>query len=730
MASETKRTTVALGAAAALGAVGTMNAFTVAPLSGGASQVRPSLRATAAAAAATPSTQPVATTTATAALAAGAAIAAVATAVANKRGRAAKGMKQRRRVQVVRKATSALERERCDHHGFMKGDPEFDVTDASTLGAVISGEFKKRPSGVKRYSHGNDGKGCIILDMQESSRYPGDPKGQAFLAGCKKHMVIKSIGGQEVLNWDFVDIMDLWDDYDFEPTDDARAKKAWLERERKYQAIDLPVTVEFQECTVTEIDEDAVAEKIEGKWYPRPGGYTDEQLAAELARVKKESPVPADYKGVVYSGPSCLNDAWIKAFMEQQKEGVLLPISMAYELLIDTIKVLKNEKFLGEVTIPEGKTMRVVGDTHGQYWDVMNLYKLAGMPSKDNPFMFNGDLVDRGSWGIENIFLVFAMKVKDPANVHLNRGNHELIEANMMYGFTGEVFSKYDRELFNLFSEAFRNFSLAHVFNKEIMVVHGGIPGPNPRVYVPGMSHDPSDAIPKNRVTLKLEEIAKCDREFELQSSSYKNAVQLDFDENTQPDAVVPEERICIDMIWGDPRGTEGYGPSYRKSRGVFMFGPDVSEQFCKDNNLKCVIRSHEVKEFGWKQDHPQLYTVFSAPNYMDTGGNKGAFMTLKNEGGTLTVTPTEFDRSEHPDVAPMIWQNYFVEDCPHLTKKMKKRKGPVYDSNGMLVAMSKGEMEDAANQWVEDDEDEGNIDGVAPGATLEGKASGAKVAA
>jgi len=151
-----------------------------------------------------------------------------------------------------------------------------------------------------------------------------------------------------------------------------------------------------------------------------------------------------------------------------------------------------------------------------------------------------------------------------------------------------------------------------------------------------------------NTKTLTLAEIAKCDREFELQATTYKNAVELDF-EQTNPDLapqVVSDERIQIDLIWGDPRGTEGYGPSYRKSRGVFMFGPDVTEKFCADNNLKYVIRSHEVKEFGWKQDHPNLYTVFSAPNYMDTGGNKGAILHLKNEGAGLTITPVEFDRT------------------------------------------------------------------------------------
>merc|ERR1712107_494782 len=82
-----------------------------------------------------------------------------------------------------------------------------------------------------------------------------------------------------------------------------------------------------------------------------------------------------------------------------------------------------------------------------------------------------------------------------------------------------------------------------------------------------------------------------------------------------------------------------------------------------------------------------------------------------------------KFEKSDHPDVPPMIWQSYFAETHPHLTKKMKKKTGPIYDSNGMLVQMSKRELEDAQNQWVEDDGDEGDIDGVEPGKTISEKA-------
>lgn len=67
----------------------------------------------------------------------------------------------------------------------------------------------------------------------------------------------------------------------------------------------------------------------------------------------------------------------------------------------------------------------VCGDTHGQYYDLLNIFKLAGLPSDENPFLFNGDYVDRGSFSFEVIFALLCIKVASPTAVYLLRGNHE-----------------------------------------------------------------------------------------------------------------------------------------------------------------------------------------------------------------------------------------------------------------------------------------------------------------
>ncbi len=59
---------------------------------------------------------------------------------------------------------------------------------------------------------------------------------------------------------------------------------------------------------------------------------------------------------------------------------------------IETFKALPNVDYCN---IPEGVTLTVVGDTHGQLYDVLHIFDSLGLPSPTNWFLFNGDMVDR-----------------------------------------------------------------------------------------------------------------------------------------------------------------------------------------------------------------------------------------------------------------------------------------------------------------------------------------------
>lgn len=48
-----------------------------------------------------------------------------------------------------------------------------------------------------------------------------------------------------------------------------------------------------------------------------------------------------------------------------------------------------------------------------------------GLPSAENPYVFNGDFVDRGKKSMEIVIILFAFLLLYPDHMHLNRGNHE-----------------------------------------------------------------------------------------------------------------------------------------------------------------------------------------------------------------------------------------------------------------------------------------------------------------
>ena len=54
----------------------------------------------------------------------------------------------------------------------------------------------------------------------------------------------------------------------------------------------------------------------------------------------------------------------------------------------------------------------------------MNIFELNGLPSEENPYLFNGDFVDRGSFSVESILTLFALKLLYPNSLYLARGVH------------------------------------------------------------------------------------------------------------------------------------------------------------------------------------------------------------------------------------------------------------------------------------------------------------------
>jgi serine/threonine-protein phosphatase 2B catalytic subunit len=70
------------------------------------------------------------------------------------------------------------------------------------------------------------------------------------------------------------------------------------------------------------------------------------------------------------------------------------------------ISTLKQEPNILKIQDP----VTLVGDIHGQYYDLIKLFEVGGEPS-DTKYLFLGDYVDRGNFSVECIILLYSIKV-------------------------------------------------------------------------------------------------------------------------------------------------------------------------------------------------------------------------------------------------------------------------------------------------------------------------------
>ena len=81
------------------------------------------------------------------------------------------------------------------------------------------------------------------------------------------------------------------------------------------------------------------------------------------------------------------------------------------------------------------------------YRDLMLVFE-AGGPPAENVYIFNGDFVDRGEYGLELLITLICYAIIYPDSFILNRGNHEDSAVNVRYSrdesflFNVIIFSK------------------------------------------------------------------------------------------------------------------------------------------------------------------------------------------------------------------------------------------------------------------------------------------------
>ncbi|KAF2741977.1 serine/threonine-protein phosphatase PP-Z [Sporormia fimetaria CBS 119925] len=246
-----------------------------------------------------------------------------------------------------------------------------------------------------------------------------------------------------------------------------------------------------------------------------------------------------------------------------------------------------REVFLSQPSLLElAAPVKIVGDIHGQYNDLLRMFEMCGFPPNSN-FLFLGDYVDRGKQSLETILLLLCYKLKYPDNFFLLRGNHECANVTRVYGFYDECKRRCNIKVWKAFVDTFNCLPIAAIVADKIFCVHGGLS--------PSLSH--------------MDDIRQIARPTD-----------------------VPDYGLLNDLLWSDPADMENDWES--NERGVsYCFGKKVIMEFLQRHDFDLVCRAHMVVEDGYEFFSDRvLVTVFSAPNYCGEFDNWGAVMSVSTE--------------------------------------------------------------------------------------------------
>jgi protein phosphatase len=284
-------------------------------------------------------------------------------------------------------------------------------------------------------------------------------------------------------------------------------------------------------------------------------------------------------------------------------------------LCTSVMEIVKAQPMVLQVRAP----IKVYGDLHGQFADLMRLFAQYGSPSElagdidAVDYLFLGDFVDRGSFSLETVALLFALKCRFPDQVHLVRGNHEDSTINGLYGFKDECARRLREDVdsplsvYHLVNSVFEYLPLGAVIDGKVLCVHGGIGGS----------------------IQSVADIAALPRPLKV----------------SQTPANAMEQRVT-DLLWSDPSDSDTvHGIALNETRDpdgsgrIVKFGPDRVEQFLNANPpLQLIVRAHECVMDGFERfAGGKLITVFSATDYCGHHKNAGALLFIKRD---LTVVP------------------------------------------------------------------------------------------
>ena len=269
--------------------------------------------------------------------------------------------------------------------------------------------------------------------------------------------------------------------------------------------------------------------------------------------------------------------------ISERKTRLLLPIipyDIFAKICVDAKDIFENESIVLQLYPP----IIVVGDVHGHILDLLRIFHEKGLVP-ETKYLFLGDYVDRGSFSIETISLLFLLKILYPDSIYLIRGNHEFSEVCDHDTLLKECSSLYNsRDIYETITETFSYLPLAATIGNYALCVHGGI----------GRSF--------------------C---FVNQLRSLKRPIR-DF-----------SNPIVEQLLWSDPSNEIEYFGDSPRGLGQ-LFGFNAISSFLEQEDFSILIRGHQCMNLGAEmQCKNKVLTVFSCSNYCGVINNLAAIVLI-----------------------------------------------------------------------------------------------------
>ena len=288
----------------------------------------------------------------------------------------------------------------------------------------------------------------------------------------------------------------------------------------------------------------------------------------------------------------------------------------------------------------------VFGDVHGNLADLhyfSNHIWNFGMELTAGSFLFLGDYVDRGQYGLEVIAYLFSQKLAVRDKLFLIRGNHELravngwVEHYQRGSFLWQCQNRFGDEVganvWEAVNDAFDRLPLAATIDDSVFCVHGGIPRLT------------QDDMPASAAAGHGGGGGGGVRDVRLQT----------IEQYPCPATLTPPNRdehrslhVALDLLWADPADqrqedaaldVNGFGPSSRGDH-LSCFGTHAVKTFCDRYGFSFVIRAHQAVASGIQLSKgARVFTVFSTSKDHGCGDEATCGVILIENGVLRPIT-------------------------------------------------------------------------------------------